>query len=585
MPLADYVLTIALGGAFALGLMFIVMRREAQVNLQSGMSAEGLLQQHSGMGFGKAKKNLDRKLATIQDLLRQQNQGDRQLAEERFNERRQEQAASEEAARRQRELDEAQRQSELEAARQRQEEEAARRAAERDAEEARLAAEQEAHRQAELAEAEQERQAEIEAAREQEKLESREAAQRAMSELRARLEREGAQSSDVQISLMWNNYNDLDLHVLCPSGERIHGGNKTSACGGELDVDANVRAETRKPVENVFWEDGKAPAGRYQVYVHYYKKHKKRRSKDPTKFQVIINEGGDMREYNGELTAGDPIMLVAEFNLPSPEERAAKRRELEAELRAAGMDVPETQAAFAEAEENRQAEIEAAETERLAEIEAAKEQEVIEAKEAAQRAMSELQARLEREGAQSSDVQISLMWNNYNDLDLHVVCPSGERIHGGNKTSACGGELDVDANVRAETRKPVENVFWEEGKAPAGTYQVYVHHYKKHQKRKSKDPTKFQVIVTPGGEPLEYNGELSAGDPIMLVAEFTLPSPEEREARKRELEAELEAASRSYDGIGAEAKNDDDVDATSVPETVGDELPAAPDLDALMNDE
>ena len=297
MPLADYVLTIALGGAFALGLMFIVMRREAQVNLQSGMSAEGLLQQHSGMGFGKAKKNLDRKLATIQDLLRQQNQGDRQLAEDRFNQRRQEQSAAEEAAQRQRELDEAQRQSELEAARQRQEDEAARRAAERDAEEARLAAEEEAQRQQELANAEDARQAEIEAAREQERLESREAAQRAMSELRARLEREGAQSSDVQISLMWNNYNDLDLHVLCPSGERIHGGNKTSACGGELDVDANVRAETRKPVENVFWEDGKAPAGRYQVYVHYYKKHKKRRSKDPTKFQVIVNEGGDMREY------------------------------------------------------------------------------------------------------------------------------------------------------------------------------------------------------------------------------------------------------------------------------------------------
>lgn len=592
MEMADYVLTMAFGGAFLLGLMFIVMRREAQVNLQSGMSAEGLMQQQSGMGFGKAKKNLDRKLATIQDLLRQQNQGDRQLAEERFNRRRQDQANAEEEARRQRELMETQRESELEEARRREEEEAARRATERDQEEARLAAEQEATRQNDLAEAEEQRLAEIEAAREQEMLESREAAQRAMSELRARLEREGAQSSDVQISLMWNNYNDLDLHVVCPSGERIHGGNKKSACGGELDVDANVRAETRKPVENVFWNEGEAPAGRYQVYVHYYKKHKKRRSKDPTKFQVIINEGGDPREYNGELSAGDPIMLVAEFNLPSPEERAARRASLEEELRAAGLDVPEAAAAISEVEETRQAEMEAAEAERLAEIEAAREQEVLEAKEAAQRAMSELQARLEREGAQSSDVQISLMWNNYNDLDLHVVCPSGERIHGGNKKSACGGELDVDANVRAETRKPVENVFWEEGKAPAGTYQVYVHHYKKHQKRKSKDPTKFQIIVTPGGEPLEYNGELSSGDPIMLVTEFTLPSPEEREARKRELEAEIEAASVVFESPAAEEKAEVADDASSamkaedeaVDQEDADELPSAPDLDALIED-
>ena len=599
MPFADYVLTVALGGAFALGLLFIVMRREAQVNIQSGMNAEGLMQQHSGMGFGKAKKNLDRKLASIQDMLRQQNQGDRDLAAQRFNQRRQEQEAAEDEARRQRELEAERLRAEQEAALLQEQEDADRRAQEREAEEARLAAEREAERQAELADSEAQRQAEIEAAREQEMLESREAAQRAMSELRARLEREGAQSSDVQISLMWNNYNDLDLHVVCPSGERIHGGNKKSACGGELDVDANVRAETRKPVENVFWEEGKAPAGKYQVYVHHYKKHDKRKSKDPTKFQVIVNQGGDPYEYNGELSTGDPIMLVAEFDLPSPEERAARRRQLEEELRAAGVDVPEAQDTMAEIEEQRQAELQAAEAQRQAEIEAAREQEMLESREAAQRAMSELRARLEREGAQSSDVQISLMWNNYNDLDLHVVCPSGERIHGGNKKSACGGELDVDANVRAETRKPVENVFWEEGKAPAGKYQVYVHHYKKHDKRKSKDPTKFQVIVNQGGDPYEYNGELSTGDPIMLIAEFTLPSPEEREARKLELQAELERAQKGMNPgeedkeseSTAEGATVDVEDPVEEPADEGDDgvehdaLPSAPDLDALSGDE
>ena len=158
--------------------------------------------------------------------------------------------------------------------------------------------------------------------------------------------------------------------------------------------------------------------------------------------------------------------------------------------------------------------------------------------------------------------------------------------------------------MRAETRKPVENVFWEEGKAPAGNYQVYVHHYKKHQKRKSKDPTKFQVIVTPGGEPLEYSGELSSGDPIMLVAEFNLPSPEEREARKRELEAEIEAASRAFNDQSTEEKVEASADADSLLETLEDEvepemnvgedvevqddssdkLPSAPDLDALSED-
>ncbi len=166
-----------------------------------------------------------------------------------------------------------------------------------------------------------------------------------------------------------------------------------------------------------------------------------------------------------------------------------------------------------EAEESqRQAEFAAAEEQRVAELETARQEEEIAAKQAAETAMKELQERLDREGARSGDVQISLMWDNYNDLDLHVVCPSGERIHGGNKLSQCGGELDVDANVRPDTKKPVENVVWDDDTAQAGEYQVYVHHYKKHKKRRTKDPTKFKVIVNNIGELLEFDGKLSHGD-------------------------------------------------------------------------
>ncbi len=56
------------------------------------------------------------------------------------------------------------------------------------------------------------------------------------------------------------------------------------------------------------------------------------------------------------------------------------------------------------------------------------------------------------------------------------------------KIQNCGGELDVDANVRPETKKPVENIVWPDFKAPPGAYKVYVHHYKKHNKRTFKGP-------------------------------------------------------------------------------------------------
>ena len=374
-----------LAGGFFVGLWYILIRGDADLDMRRGIVADGLRKPAQSSSFSSARSEFERKLLQIEAERRRRNlsggsinllgdatllqqpveeqpvmseapdvvDDDEEETEAQILERRrlrdEEWARQEdEKGRRQQEEEEAALKEQQERLKQDQEEqqEKERLESEQAAEAARLAAErdaaaqserdaEEAARQAELAAAEEQRLAEIQAAQEKDALERRKAANRALDELRARLEREGARSSDVQVSLMWNNYNDLDLHVVCPSGERIHGGNRKSSCNGELDVDANVRPDSRKPIENVVWPEGEAPAGTYQVFVHYYKKHKKRRSKDPTKFQVIANAYGDLLEYSGELNFGEEIQLVCSFNVPTMEEREEIKRQLEQQVRLA----------------------------------------------------------------------------------------------------------------------------------------------------------------------------------------------------------------------------------------------------------
>lgn len=86
-----------------------------------------------------------------------------------------------------------------------------------------------------------------------------------------------------------------------------------------------------------------------------------------------------------------------------------------------------------------------------------------------------LQKRIVREGGNvKGTVNISLMWDNIigsqaADLDLHVVCPSGELISHARRKSKCGGELDVDKQIR--DIEPVENVAWKK-EPEKGSYKV-----------------------------------------------------------------------------------------------------------------
>jgi hypothetical protein len=115
---------------------------------------------------------------------------------------------------------------------------------------------------------------------------------------------------------------------------------------------------------------------------------------------------------------------------------------------------------------------------------------------------AEIRRRLVREGGrfENLDIRFSLMWNNYNDLDIHVFTPRNEHIYYSAKT-ACryGGFLDVDMNAGAgTTNEPVENVRWTKGQAPVGTYKVFANLYTTH--RGCPRETPFTMEIEVGGQ-------------------------------------------------------------------------------------
>ena len=128
----------------------------------------------------------------------------------------------------------------------------------------------------------------------------------------------------------------------------------------------------------------------------------------------------------------------------------------------------------------------------------------------------EFDRRVEREGGQRGDVQITLIWDNVNDLDLHVHCPNGNHIYYAGMFG-CGGRLDVDANGGGpQTRSPVENVTWPGG-APSGPYRIEIDHFSNHG---GPEPTPYRVRVRIGGEERIYEGILAPGEPNRVIEIF-----------------------------------------------------------------
>ncbi len=119
----------------------------------------------------------------------------------------------------------------------------------------------------------------------------------------------GEENCDISVTLKWDTPSDLDLHLVCPD-EQINFRSQ-SACGGELDVDANREesAIMAAPVENICIAHGNSRPGRYQIFVHNYRK----RSPDSVakdSFQLRVRRNGETETFGGELGQNENSLVT-----------------------------------------------------------------------------------------------------------------------------------------------------------------------------------------------------------------------------------------------------------------------------------
>ena len=109
-------------------------------------------------------------------------------------------------------------------------------------------------------------------------------------------------TGDVKVALNFDMDVDVDLHVVDPSGEDVYYGNKTSASGGNLDLDSNAGCSIdHVNNENVFWAAGSAPHGPYTVRVDYYDACQT----GTVNYVVTVHNGNQVDTYTGQFTEAD----------------------------------------------------------------------------------------------------------------------------------------------------------------------------------------------------------------------------------------------------------------------------------------
>lgn len=130
---------------------------------------------------------------------------------------------------------------------------------------------------------------------------------------------------DVEITLSWNNINDLDLWCEDPSGEVIFYRNKHARSGGELEIDMNAGSSTSEtPIEHIYWPTGGAPAGTYKVVVKYFKRRDQ--NKNETPYTVTMKYGNNRENYTDTVSTVNSMGEIHTFTLGNGSSNGAQRR-------------------------------------------------------------------------------------------------------------------------------------------------------------------------------------------------------------------------------------------------------------------
>lgn len=129
----------------------------------------------------------------------------------------------------------------------------------------------------------------------------------------------------LSFTLIWNTYDDLDLHLIDVNEEHIFferfckgNDNQFTNAGGQLDIDLNAGGnKTENPVENVYFKCY-PPNGAYRVYVNAYHKE----NDLPLSFNLIVRENGTVvKQIEGTINRNKENKFLMDYIYRNNENR------------------------------------------------------------------------------------------------------------------------------------------------------------------------------------------------------------------------------------------------------------------------